>query len=353
MNVDRWSLPGITSNTEIILGEAAKSIVITANELKIPGFDKVVASQSEINTYIPFVRRLKAFLPENSTSDDILTYGQMCDLIWKVIMQGGDEPYNYQANRNSKDQVIPNPTAFRESILKIYQCGGYLSGPSGERLPSFMLDGFYDVILNKLQIRGDESVTRAIFAKALTGAYEFKYYQKNKDVRRASARLSALQEDPILDTKILGPKAEFKNDITGIAPTISLNGETVYMRPGTTRDFPFSSDKLVDGATVTFYWSIDGISKGIRMEPMPQYVANLQGVTITAPPVTEETVFNLYIYISTLDGRTAEMFREIVVRPDQAPGIAWDKTLGGSGNDKANSVVATSDGGYIIVGSSD
>ena|SRR5450432_1763948 len=35
-----------------------------------------------------------------------------------------------------------------------------------------------------------------------------------------------------------------------------------------------------------------------------------------------------------------------------APGIAWQKSLGGSGDDQANSIVKTVDGGFIIAGTS-
>jgi len=34
----------------------------------------------------------------------------------------------------------------------------------------------------------------------------------------------------------------------------------------------------------------------------------------------------------------------------QAPGIEWEKSLGGTNNDFANSVQQTSDGGYIVAG---
>lgn len=34
----------------------------------------------------------------------------------------------------------------------------------------------------------------------------------------------------------------------------------------------------------------------------------------------------------------------------QVPVIQWQKSLGGSGNDYANSIQQTADGGYIVVG---
>jgi hypothetical protein len=34
----------------------------------------------------------------------------------------------------------------------------------------------------------------------------------------------------------------------------------------------------------------------------------------------------------------------------QPPNIEWQKSLGGSGNDRANSIQQTSDGGYIVAG---
>src|SRR5205809_153959 len=36
----------------------------------------------------------------------------------------------------------------------------------------------------------------------------------------------------------------------------------------------------------------------------------------------------------------------------QAPAILWQKCLGGSGNDNANSIRQTTDGGYVVAGSS-
>jgi len=34
----------------------------------------------------------------------------------------------------------------------------------------------------------------------------------------------------------------------------------------------------------------------------------------------------------------------------QTPSIEWQKSLGGSGNDYANSITQTSDGGYVVAG---
>ena len=40
-----------------------------------------------------------------------------------------------------------------------------------------------------------------------------------------------------------------------------------------------------------------------------------------------------------------------VVKLDPAGNIDWQKSLGGSGDDIANSITQTSDGGYIVAGS--
>lgn len=36
----------------------------------------------------------------------------------------------------------------------------------------------------------------------------------------------------------------------------------------------------------------------------------------------------------------------------QTPQISWDKTIGGTGNDQLNSLIATADGGYVLAGTS-
>ena len=40
------------------------------------------------------------------------------------------------------------------------------------------------------------------------------------------------------------------------------------------------------------------------------------------------------------------------VQAQTAPAILWQKSLGGSGGDEANSIQQTADGGYIVAGSS-
>jgi hypothetical protein len=175
MNKNNWSDRVGSDNDEITVGEIAKSIVITANALGIEGFSNLSYTCADVSNFSPFVKHLKlgGFLVSGANSNDILTYGQMCDLLWRVIMLGGN-PYTISKVRADRNQVISANASPRSSIVNIYESVGYLN-QNGKRLATYILDGLYDPAIGGRQITGSEKVTRAIFAKLLTGVYEFKH----------------------------------------------------------------------------------------------------------------------------------------------------------------------------------
>jgi hypothetical protein len=305
-------------NQNLTIGEASKSIVITANKLGIVGYDQILTNCWEAKSYIPYVNHLKlgGFLPSSVSSDDIMPLGLLCDVLNSLILQ----TYNYQLSRADQNTVIASNATYRNSILSLYSMVGYRRGNLGKKVGGFLIDGKYDPIIGNRKITGSENVTRAIFAKLITGAYEFKYYQTNFAVPNARIAAKARISSIFDDIAIIGSKAEFDNDVVGTPPTISIIGSTEYMRSGDSKNFAFSSDLLSDGTQVKFFWSIDGVSQGLQLSTMPQYISNNQGVTLIAPTVTTQQTYQFYIHISTVDGRTAEMFKDIIVSPNNVGG---------------------------------
>ena len=318
--IDKYAWGG--DNENITVGEASKSIVIVANALGFTGYNQLVTNCWEAQSYQPYINYLKvgAFLPSNSKNEDLISIGLLSDILSRVIMQGGTSTYPFQLNRADQNTVIASDASYRSSILDLYNSIGYRSATNRWKVASLLLDGKYDVASSGRKITGNENVTKSVFAKLLTGAYEFKYYQANNNTRSArlaaNARISSVFDDII----ILGSKAEFDNEVTGTPPPITVEGSTEFLRSGQTKNFSFSTNQLNDGTKVFFHWSIDGASKGLLLAPMSQYATNFQGVTLTAPTVTTPQTFQLYIHLSTVDGRTAEMFKEIIVSPDNPNG---------------------------------
>lgn len=309
-------------NENITIGEASKSIIIVANALGFTGYNQLVTDCWEAQSYQPYINYLTVgnFLPPNSKSEDLISIGLLSDILSKVIMQGGTSTYPYHLNRADQNTVIASNASYRSSILDLYNSIGYRSATNRWKIASLLLDGKYDIASSGRKITGNENVTKSIFAKLLTGAYEFKYYQANNNTRSARLAANARINSTFDDIIILGSKAEFDNEVTGAPPIITVEGSTEYLRSGQTKNFSFSNDLLNDGTQVKFYWSIDGSSQGLTLIPMSQYPINFQGVTLTVPTVTSPKTFHLYIHLSTIDGRTAEMFKEIIVSPNNPNG---------------------------------
>lgn len=309
--MNKWQSAIISDNSNIKLGEVAQSIIIVANLLKISGFTSINQTCWD-NPYISHLKAL-GFLPNTAQSTDILKLGQLCDLVHHIIFENSTS-YPYLINRSDMSSVIASTAPYKSSIEYLYQRIGFVKSSSGKKIGDYFFNGKFDNSINLRKITGNEEVTRAIFAKFIAAAYEFKYYQLNQKVV-PNARIA--QTNSVFDDIIIvGSKAEFDNDIKGIPPTITVDGTTEFLRSGQSKNFSFSTDQLSDGTKVFFYWNIEGGSQGLKLVPMPQYGSNFQGVTLTAPTVTSPQVFQFYIHISTIDGRTSEMFKEIMVVPN-------------------------------------
>ena len=57
-----------------------------------------------------------------------------------------------------------------------------------------------------------------------------------------------------------------------------------------------------------------------------------------------------YVMAGQTDSYGAGLADAYVVKLNASGGLQWTKTIGGTGNDWASSVVQTSDGGYIVAG---
>lgn len=315
MDKNNWTNDVVSDNSNITVGEVARSLVITANLLNITGFNAVNPICWDNNPNNAYVAHLKNnnFLPSSVQSNDLITKGLLCDLIKNIIFES-NTTYPYQVTRPDMSSIIASTAPYKSSIEYLYQRIGFVKSSNGKKLGDYFFNGKYISTLNNRKIVGTENVTRAIFAKFIATAYEFKYYQLNQKVV-PNARIA--QTNSVFDDIIIiGSKAEFDNDITGIPPTVTVDGTTEFLRSGQRKNFSFSTDQLSDGTKVFFYWNIDGGSQGLQLVPMPQYSTNFQGVILTAPIVTSPQVFQFYIHISTIDGRTAEMFKDIMVVPN-------------------------------------
>jgi len=63
-----------------------------------------------------------------------------------------------------------------------------------------------------------------------------------------------------------------------------------------------------------------------------------------------EGVYSFQLMVTNGEGLSSSDTVKITVEAEQAPQIEWQKSYGGSGIDLANSIRATSDGGYIMAG---
>ncbi len=310
--VNWWNLPDFKvkednsyfkshKNETVTWGEAAEAIYLAAKKLGLLVNSQICGSEKDQRAKITKYLFDNSIISRNTPYDKILI-SDLYSMIFKLILDKGTlYPYS---NRPRDSKTIYTGNEGDQNIIKAIKTAGALIIDNNPNI-FWLSDGF-----DGGKISGTEEVSRTVLSKTATLAYYFKKYT----LTNTNARIGGVETvNQITDFTSLGSKFEILDSENDLTPTSVVDGKTEFYKSGQVINFSFPTDTLSDGTKVNFYWSTNGVAKGGSLVPI---TTNYQSVKYTAPTVTAEETFQLYIYLGGDNGKSAEMYKEIVVRPD-------------------------------------
>jgi hypothetical protein len=291
----------------IKLKEAARSVVLAANSLKLTGYNSLsneVCNSNDPNlVFVEILRRngiINQIQADNPNTN--VSFGLLCKLVDKVIL-GIDFPKAYRTSNYTKAKVIDNANE-KASILSIINIKGIIKNKDSRNKAEYTAAGFKDAT-----ITGNENVTNALLAKIIANSIAFKFNRAKLAITAPPADMAVFSigsENPD-DYIVVGDKYEFNNLPFG-EEIPQRNEPSITMKAGESKAFAFP-DVTIGGLPVHLYWTVDGGT-------LNPNTGTFQSVTFKAPNVTTTKVLQLYYYAATSGGYAMESYREITVIPN-------------------------------------
>ncbi len=298
-------------NKNITIGDAARTIVLSANFLGLDGYkdlSQINCNNKESNT--PFVDFLvqKGIISQaiaNFQTSNI-QFGYLCYLVNEILL-GPNYPKAYRTGNYTK-AIVSDNALFRTSVLAIINTKGLIINSDYRKKVEYISAGFKDA-----KITGAEIVTNALLSKIISNAVSFKGGHLPPVTNSTSSQLSetvgSLNPD---DYVVVGDKYEFNNPPFGTEIPQSFE-PSITMKSGESKTFSFP-DATIGGLPVHLYWTVDGGT-------LTPNTGTFQSVTFKAPVVTKTKVFQLYYYAATSGGYAMESYREITVTPNNSQAV--------------------------------
>lgn len=293
----------------------AKVIAMTALQLELPNFainvnidNGYFDDVTPTNEFFPYIQTLRNLgyvsINTNFNPDDLITAGQFAKILCNGL-QITDNDINQHQLANGQgllgskilvQTTDPTLQPYLDRICKIVDVN---ANSQGLLFVQNLARGLYSVTNNDITgsqiiINGSNNISRAVMAKVLLNAYNFKNNQKTKG--KAS----------VTGYTLLGDLYELNAQTSGTQPqSYTFTGT---LTSGETRSFEYPSS-YSNGEPLFFYWISDNFAT------LTSLSTNHRKVSYTAPIVTTPTNVHVWLIYGTASGKITMAYVTYTVNP--------------------------------------